>query len=650
MKFLRFLLALWAVALAGITTQGLASGLTPVAGHPRILLTPTVKTTLTAKKNSNHPTWLALKSKADALLNQTIVQCKYNNYSNWYSNSIYFEGNGSGWMHAAFTLSLAWQISGDTNYANKAVALADEIIRADADPDNQGTGKSPITLDRSYTSRHVGPAIAVLYDWCHSRLDSARKAKLRAVMVKWFNHLRNGSASSDVYQKNGPATGAWFGSHLSCAAWMGYAIAGDDTASQRMIDWARARFDGTQSATLSSSDYPTTYRMQGFTGGIKSWFGSRWGVPSTTQGATGAPMKGGIFPQGWWYGNAEFGRMVDYMLVVKSATGEDLPGMYQTYLADIFIAHRQATLPGNLLIDPNGEWRGSQGAVVERGLPARIATALASVPNVGAAAATFAWDEIPPTSSSVAGVSVAALQPWEEFLYRNTAGSGATVALPLAYTPFAPNYPAAGAGNGAIPYFTMRSSWGSNAVWASVNMGAQVYDEFMHYQAGHIELAKGNHRLLISPTTWKGDSSGLGVTSLGPVISDHSGAKNTLYFDDFGDYQSTSSTRVGGQGPHGKDKVVAQEMNPSYSYISADLSTAYNNMDWPRSVGDTTNRKLEYFYRNFVYLRPANLFVVYDRVKAAASSENRMLQARRNTWRQFSSKQRRVVIGDLPST
>ena len=37
-------------------------------------------------------------------------------------------------------------------------------------------------------------------------------------------------------------------------------------------------------------------------------------------------------------------------------------------------------------------------------------------------------------------------------------------------------------------------------------------------------------------------------------------------------------------------------------------------------------------------------------VKAAASSENRMLQARLNTWRQFSSKQRRVVMGDLPST
>lgn len=632
MKSLRLLLALWAIALAGLTTNVLASGLTPVAGHPRILLTSAVKTTLVAKKNSNDPTWLALKSKADALLNQTIVQFKYNTYSNWYSNSIYFESNGSGWMHAAFTLGLAWQVSGDTNYANKAVALADEIIRADADPDNQGLGKSPITLDRSYTSRHLGPAVAVLYDWCYARLDSSRKAKLRAVMVKWFNHLRNGSASSDVYQKNDPATGAWFGSHMICAAWMGYGISGDDTAAQRMIDWARARFDGTQSATLSASDYPATHRMQGFTGGIKSWFGSRWGVPSTVQGATGAPMKGGMFPQGWWYGNAEFGRMVDYMMVVKSATNEDLVGNYQSYLADIFAAHRHATLPGNLLIDPNGEWRGSQGAVVERGLPARLATALAGVANIGAAAAHFAWSEIPQPANSVSGVSVAALQPWEDFLYRNTSATGSTVALPLCYTGFAPNYPAAAAGNGAIPYFTMRSSWGGNAVWASVNMGAQVYDEFMHYQAGHIEVAKGNHRLLISPTTWKGDSSGLGVTSLGPVISDHSGAKNTLYFGDFGDYQSTSSTRVGGQGPHGKDKVVAQEMNPSYSYISADLSTAYNNMDWPRSVGDTTNRKLDYFYRNFVYLRPANLFVVYDRVKAFASSNANGAYKKRLRW------------------
>jgi len=62
--------------------------------------------------------------------------------------------------------------------------------------------------------------------------------------------------------------------------------------------------------------------------------------------------------------------------------------------------------------------------------------------------------------------------------------------------------------------------------------------------------------------------------------------------------------------------VVADELNQEFSYVRSDLSTAYNRAGDP---ADTPNRELEYFYRNFVYLRAPNVFVVYDQVKAKTS-------------------------------
>src|SRR5207248_3486629 len=65
------------------------------------------------------------------------------------------------------------------------------------------------------------------------------------------------------------------------------------------------------------------------------------------------------------------------------------------------------------------------------------------------------------------------------------------------------------------------------------------------------------------------------------------------------------------------DEVVADELNQNFSYVRSDLSTAYNSIGDP---ADTPNRKLEFFYRNFLYLRSSNVFVVYDQVQAKASS------------------------------
>jgi hypothetical protein len=156
---------------------------------------------------------------------------------------------------------------------------------------------------------------------------------------------------------------------------------------------------------------------------------------------------------------------------------------------------------------------------------------------------------------------------------------------------------------GAIPYFIMRSDPGANATWASIQMGNQWWDDHQHYAAGHLVLARGSDYLLVSATDWKsaqdGDGNpihgGSGVLG-GSLEANESSLANTLYFDDFGDFQSTDELANGGQYAVGVDQVVADELSQDFSYVRSDLSSAYNRAGDP---SDAPNRRLDFFYRSF---------------------------------------------------
>ena len=79
----------------------------------------------------------------------------------------------------------------------------------------------------------------------------------------------------------------------------------------------------------------------------------------------------------------------------------------------------------------------------------------------------------------------------------------------------------------------------------------------------------------------------------------------------------------------GIDQVVANELNQDFGYVRSDLSTAYNRYG---DQTDTPNRKLEFFYRNFLYIRASNTFVVYDQVQAKPSSNLRGSYKKHIRW------------------
>src|SRR5205085_2536593 len=69
--------------------------------------------------------------------------------------------------------------------------------------------------------------------------------------------------------------------------------------------------------------------------------------------------------------------------------------------------------------------------------------------------------------------------------------------------------------------------------------------------------------------------------------------------------------------------------NQNFSYVRSDLSSAYNRSGDPI---DTLNRKLDFFYRSFLYLRSTNTFIVYDQVQSKASSNPRGAYTKNIRW------------------
>jgi len=176
-----------------------------------------------------------------------------------------------------------------------------------------------------------------------------------------------------------------------------------------------------------------------------------------------------------------------------------------------------------------------------------------------------------------------------------------------------------------MPYFIMRSGFGTSGVWASAYMGTAWYDDHQHADAGHIMIRRAKDFLLVSAGDFKGDLGSVGYLGSSNENGSASGA-NTLYFNDRGDSQCADEAQyAGGQSNYGADAVIADEQSTLGTYIRSDLSSAYNTNDpsgcYLSRLQDL--RRLDSFYRSFVYVPQGNLFVVYDQAKAKPSTSPR---------------------------
>ncbi len=607
-----------------------------VPTHPRLLVNMAIRAKLIAKKEANVAEWLALSTEAYNYANKSIMAWTPETQNTWNTDYIFYSYCGSSWEEATMALAMAHLVNKPVGagavpsiFTYKLIDLADSITAAYNRSPNTVWG-NPLSINSYYTTRHLGYTLGIIYDWCYDELGATRRTKIINLMNAMYDEMR-----SKAYQRKERATGNYFFGHALCAAMWGYATYGDNPRAAEMIAYAKRRYDGTTSPLLTGGDdNPDSDMLQTFNGGYKPYIATAYnGIPSVS----GAPNKGGLQIQGWGYGADNFARVLDYMQVVKTATGVDEPANQQGILTQLLRGMKHALLPRQYEIDGYSDWGGNIANYVPLALPHRLAALLEGTSS-GPNAQRFAYSDIQP--AYLWGKTVWDLSNWEKMLFVDAKRPSAPMIEPLYYSGFNQGYNLGG-GNGAFPYFIMRSDWGTNATWASYNAASSNYDDHQHFMAGAPTIKHGDDYLLVNASSWH-DGYPNGLTG-NATLAENSGSKSTLFFNDNFEFQQNTPSAIGGQSYYGKDDLKVVEINNDYTYIRSDFTSCYNRSG---DISTYINKCLYKYYRDFVYLRGADVFLTSDFVSARAATP----QYRKHIRWHFPDNQPIVAGNKITST
>lgn len=617
----------------------------PVNGsHPRIFLNATTKAQLLAKKANNDVDWISLLADANKYLQGNVITWTEESASStaYYGTSdIFYDYCGSSWEEAAITLGIAHQLTKTnaaganvTLYSNKLLQLADVIVKAYKDyPPNINGNPNIFQFNSVYADRHVGKTIAIIYDWCYNELSAQQKTSLQNVMTGWFNFMTK--TQSNMNQLQNDPTGNYFIGHVIGSAYMGYAIDGDNVLSAKMIDFARQRVLGDPGSLITDpkSSFESAYNFftQSVKGGLPSLATDSYLGPKTY---FSAPQKDGIPVQGWTYGRETCDFLIDYIYMVKTATGEDMlatdPSL-KTYFTKTAEALVHSYTPNRFQYDNSNDNGSFLGCVAAYGQPLRL-SALLEGSTAGENVEYFYKSFLKPVNMLDNSNKGYLELSWEKLFY----GKQRT-AIPFNYAPYYPipttNIYTTPPINSGLHKFYMRKDWSANSSWMTLDLGAGVYDQHNHNNAGHFKIIRGdNHdgddHLLIAANEVAKDNGDNGIS--GPTnYSFASSFSNVLYIDDFHEYQGVDVNGTGGQTSFGYDEPTHEEQNDNFSYFRADLTSAYLTS---YSAPMPENRSLTYYYRSFLYLRNSDITLVYDKVLAKSTNNSKGQYKKHLRW------------------
>jgi hypothetical protein len=527
----------------GPASAGAASGPIAVRPHPRLFLSPAILQRVKAKAAANDPDWVGVRRDADRLAGQRVARYDRNAAP---SDAIADNYQGMGWLDAITSLGLAYNVTGDEKYARKVV----EILR-EANATAAAGNLDPIEADSGYPTRAAALGVALGFDWVYPRLTAADRAATVATLNKWFD-----ATCAKAFERDGPATSNYYGGHLLGLGAAGYATLGDNPRAAEIVEHTRRSFDTV----------------------VRPAF------------ATGA-LAGGFPLEGYVYGANHNLRLLEYLVLVETATGARPAGLTD-YAAKLATNLIHATKPNGWQVPDEADYPGDTSGLLTVDLPVLLADLLAGGP-LGARMQQFvATVGTPPEGLHLPRSGVHAL------LYADPRRPRADVgtAEPLAYH------------SAGDEHLFMRSSWGPDAVWASFNGGLTQLSGHQALTAGHFAVQRGNDYLLVYAGQLKGKT---GLTGRPEQFQTTSAYASTLFIDDGGDYLYKAERYAGGQAPFAETKPFPFIQSADLTWAKLDVTPMY---DRQRDQQEPANRSLRAFVRNFVYLAPGT-FVVFDRVR-----------------------------------
>jgi hypothetical protein len=376
--------------------------------HPRIWLTPSLLTRLRSQAAAGSPRWLALKQLCDGWLSYPKP------YGDWELN-----------------YSLAYLISGDVRYADRAIALAQAKIDMGMAALNQaGT--------HGYDVRYVLPDVAITYDWCYDRLTPAQRAAFRVQLEAWSDWVwpETNPSRATGWSVHNPGDNFYHGFMMTWV--VGLALYGDSPKAQGYIDVARTHW------LTEARPYLEKY---------------------------GA---GGYFLEGTSYGTETLFRIFWYLQAHATATGEDL---FDTprfrWPREAILNQLYVTCPTLERMYPGGDQTRDAGAPLSDYGRSSALVSLWALDPTTAGYAKWWLDHITPNGNDFRWFA------WEECLwYRDELPAvDYTAALPTGYL-------AAGSG-----WMSSRGSWAKDATYVVMMCGPTreahqdaAQNEFMLYR------------------------------------------------------------------------------------------------------------------------------------------------------------------------
>ena len=529
-----------------------STSVSAVSAGPRIWLTDAVLSRLRQRAAASDPAWAALSAHCNSISGGTVEPPSGNAYPNLPNIGQGYQGDG--YLPEVFALGLCYQTALGVDAASTTTwgQAGTRLLAAMATP--VGSGGQPPQTDDGYGMRNYGVGMAVGYDWLRTALDAATRSAVASALEAWVTWY-----DANGFSKNEPI-GNYFAGYLFAKGAAAIALDGDD-------------------ATATGWWTDITSRM--------------W--PQLVVPAYGSWLAGGGWPEGWEYGPRGVQNVVGFLWAAN--TGKGL-----SWWNDVPLAHEEAAYiaefawPSRKHMDDRGTIHASQDGSQSALTPSAATEAMM---------ATVLGQQNDPFAATARGVAAdlmaatgESFPSWQSFLFLDPqAPVQPTASLPLSYA-------AAGPGHVA-----MRSSWATDATWASFvsgpyidapDSGEQYFDE------GGLAIARGDSPILVNATGWL------------PQVAGNDG-ENLVYDDTWG-----SRTRLLDNTFY-VDGVVQSGPDPTQS--STHVERVEDGILWVRARGAkieqmyTPSGVINQFTRDVAYVRPGT-FVVYDRTTVAGASTN----------------------------
>ncbi len=524
---------------------------------PRILLNGETLVMAEKKMAANDATWTALKAACDRYAAATV---EYPDGKAYGDSKLIGQGyQGDGYVEPIFNLGICYQLTknSDSPAAQKYATKGIDILMKMSVPPGKAHAYNPLT-DSGYGIRNFGVGMAIGYDWFAEAMTEAQKKQVYTSLNHWIAEFERKGFGYEHPQGN------YFAGYFAAKALTALATDGDNPEAAKIWTSWKTKYE-----TVVQPYYQT------------------W-------------MKGGGWPEGWNYGALATQNMLWPVVAAYTAEGIDLT--------------RDQARPFGLVQDqaynlmhfawPSLKSLDDAGTVYEGDNPTPTNSALYTFE---AFALRLLKKPVAPIFQKYAEATRAASGKaplWQEFLLWDSAAP--SVAYQTEPTSFV-----------GVTQAAMRSSWNTDAIWASFTAGPYINypgSGEASFNQGSLAIVQANTPFLVNPT---------GALNRNVVPGKDDPSYGDQIYDD---------------GYGGKKRILANIFYPGAGQLalSPDLNdltkapaTRLANFEDGGSYVAVEGKNLEAMYpkatltswtRRLVYVRP-NIFVLSDSTNIPAAKD-----------------------------